>query len=92
MQIVTGCELISGWQQSVVAQAPSFNAVLSCWHDMGKKALQTCTLPNDFNSCVARSKMTDVATTVREQEQKPSSGNGLIAVCALREKYKTHIT
>jgi hypothetical protein len=92
MQILTACKLISSWQQSIFAQAPSFSAMLSCWHDMGEKTLQTRTLLNDFNSCIARSKMTDVATTVREEEQRPSSGNGLIAVCALQEKYNTHIT
>jgi hypothetical protein len=92
MQIVTGCELISSWQQSVVAHAPSFNALLSSWHDMGKRTLQTCTLLNDVNICVARSKVTDVATIVREERHRPSSGDGLIAVCELQEKYNTHIT
>jgi hypothetical protein len=76
MRIVTGCELISSWQQSTIAQAPSFNAMLSCWHDMGKKTLQTRTLLNDFNSYVARSKTTDVATTMREEKRGQVVGMG----------------
>jgi len=58
---------------------------------MDKRTLQACTLLNDVNSCVARSKMNDVATTVREERQRPSSGDGFIAVYALLEKYNTHI-
>jgi hypothetical protein len=29
---------------------------------------------------------------VREERHRPSSGDGLIAVCELQEKYNTHIT
>jgi hypothetical protein len=91
MEHVTGCELISVWQQSIGAQSPSCNAVLSYWHDMGKKTLQTCTLLNDINSCLGRT-MTDVAITVREEGQRPSSWDGLFAVSALQGKYNTYIT
>jgi hypothetical protein len=91
-RVVTGCEVISCWQQSIVAHAPSFSVMLPCWHDMVKRTLQTCTLLNDVNSCVARSKVGYVAITVREDRQRPSSGDGLIAVCALQEKYNTHVT
>jgi hypothetical protein len=41
---------------------------------------------------MARNKLTDVATMVMKEGQMPSSGDRLIAVFALQEKYNTHVT
>jgi hypothetical protein len=41
---------------------------------------------------MVRNKVTDVATMVMDEGQRPSSGDRLIAVFASQEKYNTHVT
>jgi hypothetical protein len=48
----------------------SINAMLPHWHDMSKMTLQTCTPLNDVNVSMAKSKMTDAATTVMEEKHE----------------------
>jgi len=63
------------------------NATLPCSHDTRQKTFQTSILLNNVNSTVARSKITDVATMVMEECQKPSTGNPQIAVFASQKIY-----
>ena len=41
--------------------------VLPRWHDVSKTTLQTCTLLNNINSSIARSKMSDVAIMAMDE-------------------------
>ena len=74
-------ELILSWQLRFVARA-----MLRRWHDVSKKALQTCAIWSNVNNNMARSKVTDVAIMMAER-QRPNSGDGLTAVSASREQY-----
>jgi hypothetical protein len=60
------------------------------WPDVKKKTFQISTLPNNITSSISRSKMTDVGTTAIDKQQKPSSGDCLIAVTVLWKKCNIH--
>jgi hypothetical protein len=85
----TCCLLISSWQQCIVASPctdPACNTTLPHWHHVGQKTFQTCTLLNNVNSSMARSKMSDVTTMVMEERQAPSlQGLTNCSLCVVEE-------
>jgi hypothetical protein len=63
-------KLIKSCQQCTVAMPYTdlaLKATLPHWHDMTNVTFQTCTLLNTIHSSVAKSKMSNVATTVMEE-------------------------
>ena len=90
----TCSELILSWQQHPAAGPCTdlaINITLQCWHDMWKKTYQTCTLKNNINSRVARSKMSDTATIAFEEPHGPSSWDWLTVASLLQKKYMTRV-
>jgi hypothetical protein len=60
------------------------------WPDVKKKTFQTSTLQNNITSSMSRSKMTIVATTVRDEQQMLSSEDCSIAVTKLWQQCNIH--
>ena len=90
----TCSESILCWQQHAAAGPHtnlSFNTTLQCWHDMRKKTSQTCTLQNNINSRVARSKMSDAATMVFEKRNGPCSWDWQTVASMLQKNCVTRV-
>lgn len=80
---------IWSWPQHVVARPcidPSFKTMQPHLHDVRNWTLQTLRVQNSINVISARSKITDVASMVMEEWQRPSSWHWPNAVSALRQK------
>jgi hypothetical protein len=92
MENWTCCYFIWSWPQHVVSRPctdPSFKIVQPHLYDIGNWTLQTVRVQNSINIILARSKISDVASMVMEEWQRPSSGHWPNSVSALWQKCVT---